>query len=184
MLEFLILSKRCSFFYFLQEILRHMEFQVKGRPGSKFRKLYAYSAHDLTITTLLDTMGVYDFHQPGYASVIMIELKRNVTSGTYFIDVSTKNNWLSIKMSWFVIRIFYEFQILYRNDTTRDPYILHPPGCQRPSCEFKTFAYNHNRYLPRNWHEECKLTAWTSGFDKTFCKNVKYNFYILTKSVF
>ncbi|OXA50096.1 Lysosomal acid phosphatase [Folsomia candida] len=118
----------------VKEIIRHMDHRVRRKPGTKHRKLYAYSAHDLTLTAVLDTLGVYDVHQPSYASALMIELNMNVTSGNYFVDV------------------------LYRNDTSRDPYVLQPLGCPQASCDLKIFIRKFQRFLPKNWHEECKLS--------------------------
>ncbi len=71
-------------------MIRHMVHHSKGKSGTRYRKLYSYSAHDLTLTTILDTMGIYDVHQPDYASLLMIELKKNVTSNSYFVDVSVR----------------------------------------------------------------------------------------------
>jgi len=117
-----------------KDIVTHMTHHALRKSGSKYRKLFLYSGHDITISSLLDLMGVFDIIRPPYASLVLFELRRNISTGNFFVDV------------------------LYRNDSSREPYKLHPKGCPESSCDLSTFTKIFKKqFIPRNWFKECKL---------------------------
>lgn len=70
----------------LDEIVTHMNEKKNGLLAPD-RKVWIYSAHDVTIVHLLDTMKLYDSSTVPYAAVLMIELRLNDT-GHYVVTVS------------------------------------------------------------------------------------------------
>lgn len=70
----------------LREIVTHMH-EKKTRTLSPDRILWIYSAHDITIINLLNSMKLYERIIPPYAAVLMIELRLNTTEN-YVVTVS------------------------------------------------------------------------------------------------
>ena len=96
------------------------------------RKMLMYSGHDTTLSSLLNTLGMFDPPiAPPYASLIMIELfKKN---GTYLVSFS------------------------YRNDTHVDPYKLRLFDCQM-ECPLEDFKSLTKEFRPEDsWKSECGL---------------------------
>jgi len=91
--------------------------------------MYAYTAHDTTMTALLTALGVYNGIVPRYATAIMLELSAN--NGQNFV------------------------QVVYLNDTTTyQPYTLVLPGCTA-QCEWSKFISLVQRNIPTNWQQQC-----------------------------
>lgn len=110
---------------FMIELMNHLdEAVIKQSPT---RKLFMYSGHDVTISFVLHSLGVFNDLAPPYASLVMFEL-------LYEAD-------------WYV-------QISYRNNTMVDPYILSIPGCQQ-LCPLHMFKELTHRLRPDNWAAEC-----------------------------
>lgn len=54
-----------------------------------YRKMYIFSAHDSTISALLDALNLFNPpHIPPYASALIIELHRTPGTGDFFVEVS------------------------------------------------------------------------------------------------
>ena len=70
--------------------------------------MYMYSAHDISLTRVLTTMGIYNDRPPPYASMLIFSL----------LD---QDGW--------------KVSISYRNDTTSQPHSLTRPGCQQLGLE-------------------------------------------------
>ena len=97
------------------------------------RSVWIYSAHDTTVSALLNTMGIFKtigYHNPPYASSVLIEL-RKYNDGP-------------------------RVQVFYRN-TTGEPDPLEIPGCGT-SCPLENMFKIYNDVLPVNWEEECSLS--------------------------
>lgn len=91
------------------------------------RKMMMYSAHDSTLASLLNALDIFDpVTSPPYASMIMFELDTND-----------------------------HVDIFYRNDTTKDPFALIIPGCQR-KCPLDKFDRLTMKLRPKNWDKECR----------------------------
>lgn len=53
-------------------------------------KFRAYSAHDTTIANILNSMGVFEYHSPPYASTILFELRKR-NNGRSYVNIFYKN---------------------------------------------------------------------------------------------
>ncbi|EFA05605.1 prostatic acid phosphatase [Tribolium castaneum] len=69
------------------EIIEH--FRNATKKIENFRKFLVFSAHDVTIANVLNTMGAFEYHCPPYASTIMFELRRN---SSFYLNVFYKNS--------------------------------------------------------------------------------------------
>lgn len=56
-------------------MVTHMTQKV-NKTLSPDRKMWMYSVHDMTISTLLLSLGVYNSEIPPYASAVLIELRK------------------------------------------------------------------------------------------------------------
>ncbi|KAL1465232.1 hypothetical protein WDU94_004819 [Cyamophila willieti] len=72
----------------LDDIVRHMV--AKSKDKLKKKKLWVYSAHDTTVSNLLNTLNVFDLQCPPYASTVMIELHED--QDEYYVNVVYKNS--------------------------------------------------------------------------------------------
>ena len=89
-----------------------------------------YSAHDTTLSFILNSLHVYDGLAPPYASAVLFEL-------------------FDYEDSWSI-------RILYRNDTTTQPYVLTMPGCEE-LCTLEKFQELTASVRPSDWASECQL---------------------------
>lgn len=53
-------------------------------------KFWVYSAHDITIANVLQSLGAFEYHSPPYTSTIMFELRSN--SNGQFVNIFYKNS--------------------------------------------------------------------------------------------
>ncbi|CAH1398941.1 unnamed protein product [Nezara viridula] len=109
----------------LKEIITHMK---EKKDGSLKQKLWMYSAHDVTLTCLLDAMGVFEPHIPPLSATVMVELRKNKNKD-YFVSVHYKNS-------------------------TEEPFVLEIPGCI-PSCPLHKFESLLSDVIPEDWEKEC-----------------------------
>ncbi|XP_063922293.1 prostatic acid phosphatase-like isoform X2 [Zophobas morio] len=109
------------------EIVEHFTNATKNVTG--FLKFRAYSAHDITIANVLNTMGAFQVHGPPYASTIMLELRRG--AGEY-------------------VNIFYKNSSIVQNITAK--------GCDF-NCKFDDFvSLLRPIVISRDeWNLECQL---------------------------
>ncbi|KFU85056.1 Prostatic acid phosphatase, partial [Chaetura pelagica] len=117
--------------------------------SSKQRKMEVYSAHDTTIGALQIALNIFNGKLPPYAACQLFELYQE-----------------SI-FSMLLIRR-YSIEMYYRNDTSRDPYLLTLPGCTS-SCPLEKFAELVSPIITENWSKECgkkdKMKDIFIGFD-------------------
>ncbi|XP_014279965.1 prostatic acid phosphatase isoform X2 [Halyomorpha halys] len=109
----------------LKEIITHMK---QKRSGNLRQNLWMYSGHDVTLTALMDAMGVFEPHIPPLAAAVMIELRKDKNQD-YFVSV------------------------YYKNST--EPYLLTIPGCTS-SCQLDKFESLLLDVIPEDWDEECQ----------------------------
>uniref|UniRef100_A0A8D8T9D9 acid phosphatase n=2 Tax=Cacopsylla melanoneura TaxID=428564 RepID=A0A8D8T9D9_9HEMI len=110
----------------LDDIVRHMV--AKSKQKMKKKKLWIYSAHDTTVSNLLNTLDVFDLHCPPYASSVIIELHED--QDKYYVNV------------------------LYKNSTT--PHQLNIPGCNF-DCPLDQFVslIKPVTVSDTQWEKEC-----------------------------
>lgn len=70
----------------LREIITHMK---EKETGTLRQKLWLYSAHDVTLTCLMDAMGIFEPHIPPLSATLMIELRKD-KNRDYFVSVNYK----------------------------------------------------------------------------------------------
>lgn len=97
----------------MKEVVQHLKDYAQS-PSS--RKLFMYSAHDVTVSTFLSALGVFDNIQPAYASMVLVEL----------YELEPKN---------------FTVKLLYKNvsDDGMQPFVLQLPGCSK-LCPLDKFA--------------------------------------------
>lgn len=87
-----------------------------------------YSGHDTTVSALLNTLKLFDFHNPPFLACVMLELRLH--QGTPYVTV------------------------VYKNDT--DPTTLVIPGCG-VTCPLKKMFDLYDDVLPTDWETECQM---------------------------
>ena len=92
--------------------------------------MFMYSAHDTTVSFILNSLGVFDGLAPPYASAILFEL-------------------LHQEHQWYL-------QISYKNETDAEPYVLTIPGCQQ-KCPLDKFKLLTLDVRPSDWNAECQI---------------------------
>uniref|UniRef100_A0A8D0EJR7 acid phosphatase n=1 Tax=Strix occidentalis caurina TaxID=311401 RepID=A0A8D0EJR7_STROC len=97
--------------------------------SSKQRKMEVYSAHDTTIGALQIALNIFNGKLPPYAACQFFELYQE-SSGQYSIEMH------------------------YRNDSSKDPYLLTLPGCTS-ACPLEKFAELVSPTITENWSKEC-----------------------------
>ncbi|XP_042328138.1 prostatic acid phosphatase-like [Sceloporus undulatus] len=100
--------------------------------NSHKRKMLVYSAHDTTLGALQMALNVYNEKLLPYAACQFFELYQE-SSGDYTIEMH------------------------FRNDTSKDPYLLTLPGCS-PACPLSQFAELVSPILVDDWESECRKT--------------------------
>lgn len=117
---------------FLKELIEHCKMKINKNIT---QKLFLYSAHDTTVSILLDTLSVFNGFQPPYASVIIIELHDLGEGGTNYGN--------------------YAIKFSYRNSSLAEPYPLLIPGCESTMCNFDSFMDVVKDLIPDDIVSEC-----------------------------
>ncbi|XP_049846637.1 lysosomal acid phosphatase-like isoform X1 [Schistocerca gregaria] len=94
-------------------------------------KFLMFSAHDVTIVNVLQTMGFTDLLKPQYGAAVIIELHSTNDSD-------------------------YEVKVLYLNNASdSEPHVLNTPGCT-DNCHLQQFVDLMKPVLPVDWTVECQ----------------------------
>ncbi|KAL5007037.1 hypothetical protein ScPMuIL_015843 [Solemya velum] len=96
-------------------------------------KMFIYSGHDSTLYALMGALQVFNKIPVPYRACIMLEL----------VETSYNN---------------YSVQILYRNDSTQQPFPLAIPDCDY-LCPFEKFVELTKRGIPNDIEKECALES-------------------------
>ncbi|KFV65685.1 Prostatic acid phosphatase, partial [Dryobates pubescens] len=122
--------------------------------SSKQRKMEVYSAHDTTVGALQIALNIFNGKLPPYAACHFFELYQE-SRGQVSSKLCKNKEQYSIDMH-------------YRNDSSKDPYLLTLPGCT-PSCPLEKFAELVSPIITENWAKECgkkdKMKDIFIGFD-------------------
>ncbi|KFZ45627.1 Prostatic acid phosphatase, partial [Antrostomus carolinensis] len=126
----------------------------KAANSSKERKMEVYSAHDTTLGALQIALNIFNGKLPPYAACQFFELYQE-SSGQVSPHLCKNKERYSIEMH-------------YRNDSSKDPYLLTLPGCTS-SCPLEKFAELVSPVITENWSKECgkkdKMKDIFIGFD-------------------
>jgi lysosomal acid phosphatase len=130
----------------LKEILDRSTNKTIGKLSPN-RSMWVYSAHDTTVANVLNTLGLFEYHNPPYRACIMIEL-RQIQKKPY-------------------ISIFYK-------NTTDEPVAMYIPNCG-PLCPLEKMYDLYEAVLPKNLEQECQLSLLSMpyvdvDFDSTLSK--------------
>ncbi|KAK4037247.1 prostatic acid phosphatase isoform X2 [Daphnia magna] len=125
----------------VKELVEHLKDYAQSKLTPPNRKLFMYSAHDVTVATFLSALKIFNGIQPPYASMVLVELHE------------LNPNDLSIK-------------ILYKNvsDDGRKPQVLTLPGCTQ-FCPLDKFFELVKDVTSDDVKVECKLIKPASNFD-------------------
>lgn len=102
------------------------------------RSLWIYSGHDTTVANMLNTLGLFEYHNPPYTACIMFELR-----------IIKKQPFMSI---------------LYKN-TTETPKPMYIPGCGT-SCPLSKMFEVYAAVIPEDWDVECKMSMLSMTYDE------------------
>ncbi|NXI43066.1 PPAP phosphatase, partial [Galbula dea] len=111
--------------------------------SSKQRKMEVYSAHDTTIGALQVALNIFNGKLPPYAACQFFELYQE-SSGQVPSYLCKNKECLER----------YSIEMHYRNDSSKDPYLLTLPGCTS-SCPLEKFAELVSPVITENWSKEC-----------------------------
>lgn len=115
----------------VKEILER--FQAKANNKLKpDRSVWIYSAHDTTVASLLNTLRLFDLHNPPFAACVLLELRQPASGGEPYVSIYYKN-------------------------TTGEPLALTIPNCGRRCPLSQTFKV-YDDILPRDWKHECQVS--------------------------
>lgn len=113
--------------WLVQNILQRFKDKSEGKLFPN-RSLWMYSAHDSTVANVLNTLNVFDWHNPPFTATIMMEMRE--LNGMYFISIYYKNE-------------------------TNEPYLLAIPNCGT-FCPLHKMFEIYNDVLPSgNRNAEC-----------------------------
>ncbi|NWR93206.1 PPAP phosphatase, partial [Furnarius figulus] len=128
-----------------KEILRNL----KEKNHALTDKTITCLIHDTTVGALQIALNIFNGKLPPYAACQFFELYQESTSQLLLIRR-------------------YSIEMHYRNDTSKDPYLLTLPGCTS-SCPLEKFAELVSPVITENWSRECgkkdKMKDIFIGFD-------------------
>lgn len=115
----------------IKEMLQR--FQSKANNSLKpNRTVWVYSAHDTTVANVLNTLRLFDVHNPPFAACILLELRRSPSGGEPYVSVYYKN-------------------------TTQEPEPMDIPNCGK-RCPLSQMFKVYGEILPDNWQRECEVS--------------------------
>lgn len=97
------------------------------------RKTYLFSSHDTSVSAFLSALDLFNGIAPPYAAAVFVEL-HSMSSDKYGV------------------------QILYRNSSSKDPYLMIIPNCSS-LCPLDKFVALTESIIPDDIVSECKVTS-------------------------
>ncbi|TKR68241.1 hypothetical protein L596_024248 [Steinernema carpocapsae] len=139
------LQKRLRAGPLLKSILTRMHEKVHGLVDHR-EKIYAYSAHDTSVSAILSAFGIIPSVFPHYATCAMVELHK----------IDGKN----------IVKLYY------KNGTDLPEVFEYPiVGCEAP-CSLEDAMLARKHVMPHNWKEECGLYKWYEAEIKTYLATI------------
>uniref|UniRef100_A0A0K0E195 Acid phosphatase n=1 Tax=Strongyloides stercoralis TaxID=6248 RepID=A0A0K0E195_STRER len=116
-----------------REIMKRLNKKINGQIDSR-EKLFAYSAHDTSVSAILSSFGITPEVFPLYASLVLVELHK----------INNES----------IIKVFY------KNVTNSDEvYEYDIEGCPSP-CSYDRLLEARGKYIPKKWKVECGIIKW------------------------
>jgi prostatic aicd phosphatase len=119
--------------YLLGDILKRMQNQKTSTNASETFLLL--SSHDATLTSILYGLGISNDLLTPYAAAVIFELYQDDSANKHYV------------------------QVLYRNETTHEPYPMRIPGCSHVRCELNNFATSLTNRIYRSKEEAVRECA-------------------------
>uniref|UniRef100_A0A182K0N3 acid phosphatase n=1 Tax=Anopheles christyi TaxID=43041 RepID=A0A182K0N3_9DIPT len=121
----------------VKEMLQRFRSKAKGtlKPN---RSVWMYSAHDVTVASLLNALRVFELHNPPFASCILVELRQPTDGGQAYVEIFYKN-------------------------TTAEPFQLAVPECGG-RCTLDRMFEIYDSIMPQDWEAECKLSLLSMSY--------------------
>uniref|UniRef100_A0A182NA80 acid phosphatase n=1 Tax=Anopheles dirus TaxID=7168 RepID=A0A182NA80_9DIPT len=121
----------------VKEMLQRFRSKAKGtlKPN---RSVWLYSAHDVTVASLLNALRVFELHNPPFASCIMLELRQPTDGGPAYVEIFYKN-------------------------TTGEPFQLAVPDCG-VRCTLDRMLEIYDSIMPHDWEAECQLSLLSMSY--------------------
>ncbi|XP_077291034.1 prostatic acid phosphatase-like [Arctopsyche grandis] len=114
----------------LLDILQNMK-NKRSHELKPNRKLFVYSAHDLTLVNILKALSFKEEILPDYGATLVVELHKLPE----MVD--------------------FEVKLLFYNNTyMAEPHRLEMPTCKSP-CMLSMFEEVSQKYIPVDWEKEC-----------------------------
>lgn len=113
----------------VKEMLENMERRMKEPDLRKGRRVFSYSAHDGTISAVMNYLGIFNHKKSPYGSCLLVELHEKPERH-------------------FFVKFFL------RNSSSSVPHFIPFPNC-RPECPFEQFKTAASRNLPQDVRAEC-----------------------------
>ncbi|XP_055551425.1 prostatic acid phosphatase [Wyeomyia smithii] len=115
----------------VKEMLQRFKDKINKRLKPN-RSVWIYSAHDTTVSNLLNTLLLFDLHNPPFAACVMLELRQSANSDEPFVSIYYKN-------------------------TTAEPQAMNIPNCGT-RCPLSRLFEVYSDILPDNWQRECQVS--------------------------
>ncbi|XP_058129225.1 prostatic acid phosphatase [Anopheles ziemanni] len=123
----------------VKEILNRFRSKANGslKPN---RSVWIYSAHDVTVGSLLNALRIFELHNPPFAACVLLELRQpaNGTGEPYV-------------------------QVFYKNTTADVPFSLPIPGCGE-RCPLAKMFEIYDEIIPKDWESECQLSMLSMSY--------------------
>uniref|UniRef100_A0A182QA78 acid phosphatase n=1 Tax=Anopheles farauti TaxID=69004 RepID=A0A182QA78_9DIPT len=121
----------------VKEILQRFRSKAKGslKPN---RSVWLYSAHDVTVASLLNALRVFELHNPPFAACVLLELRQSSDGGPAYVELFYKN-------------------------TSAEPYQLVIPGCSE-RCPLDRMFEIYDNIMPHDWEAECQLSLLSMSY--------------------
>lgn len=150
------LMKRIKGGAFLTEIIKKMQNKRK-RNLSPDRKIFLYSAHDVTLVNVMNSLGILDqtAKLPEYASALVFELhhSKSFSDGDFEVKVQLDiYNFENVKSNEYFI---FAQLVYYFNSDDKFPKELSIPNCDAP-CSLTQFRASLEPLLLDNYDESCE----------------------------
>ncbi|OWK55365.1 Prostatic acid phosphatase [Lonchura striata] len=120
---------------------RFDELQHETQTSKEFQSRIQPYMHDTTVGALQIALNIFNGKLPPYAACQFFELYQESNGQCMYALKDRKKRQYSIEMH-------------YRNDTSKDPYLLTLPGCTS-SCPLEKFAELVSPVITENWSKEC-----------------------------